>query len=173
MPAPDRKARPSSRASSLIGPRLHPLRLILMPAFCLDCGTYVERGNRCPDHAAAHARRVELRRADDEHRQSRRAIYRDARWKQARQVALANAAHRCERCGRPDSVGAPLSVHHAHGYVDPFNPDQLEVLCPSCHGREDGGRARATGRAVFRTAQQYPAASHFSARGVFSPEGSA
>ena len=109
-----------------------------MPAYCLDCGTYVETGNRCPQHATT----AEQRRQRDPHRASRRRIYRDARWAQARAVAIANADHRCEECGQPDDIGSPLTVHHAAGYSNPYDPDGLEVLCARCHGRRDGAKAR-------------------------------
>ena len=108
------------------------------PRYCLDCGAYTETGNRCPNHT----KQAEQRRANDPHRSTRRTIYRDTRWKHARDIAIANADHRCEECGQPDDIGSPLTVHHAAGYSNPYDPDGLEVLCARCHGRRDGAKAR-------------------------------
>lgn len=64
------------------------------------------------------------------------------RWRAVRGAAIVAAAGRCQDCGR---LGR-LEVHHRTSLDDggaPYDPRNLEVLCPTCHdlrhGHLDGG----------------------------------
>ena len=53
-------------------------------------------------------------------------------WAQARKQALESAGWRCSQCGR----AGRLEVHHVEALDDggdPYDPENLEVLCRSCH----------------------------------------
>ncbi len=54
------------------------------------------------------------------------------RW---RQVALAERPPICERCGRKPSNPKNLHIHHKDQNRDNNSPDNLEVLCSTCHNR--------------------------------------
>ncbi|MYA88737.1 MAG: HNH endonuclease [Boseongicola sp. SB0662_bin_57] len=55
------------------------------------------------------------------------------KWRRARRRAIRRAGNRCERCGAPP----PLQVHHKTPLSEgghPRDPENLQALCPSCHG---------------------------------------
>jgi len=56
----------------------------------------------------------------------------DARWKKFRLAALEAAGHVCQRCGKAHRL---LNV--AHLSHDPADRQQIAVLCPSCHSKND------------------------------------
>lgn len=59
---------------------------------------------------------------------------RSEHWRETRADALDRADHKCESCG--DSSG-PLQVHHlTYERVGEEKPDDLQVLCRSCHAAE-------------------------------------
>jgi hypothetical protein len=62
--------------------------------------------------------------------------------RELREAMLARAGHRCERCGVTDEElwreygNDRLHVHHRDRDVQHNEPDNLEVLCASCHRKE-------------------------------------
>ena len=64
---------------------------------------------------------------------SRHHIKLNARqWARAEKMAKDRTGWKCERCGKRGK----LEVHHTkrlHDGGDPYDPDNLEVLCRSCH----------------------------------------
>jgi 5-methylcytosine-specific restriction endonuclease McrA len=64
--------------------------------------------------------------------------YRGRRWEHTRRQALARANNRCQRCG----ARSTLVIHHRDEQgmegERAHDPDNLTVLCRSCHGREHG-----------------------------------
>lgn len=61
-----------------------------------------------------------------------RRVYRSHRWWQVKQVALAKAGHRCQKCGSAQS----LACHHIKPILkggDAFSLANIEVLCHECH----------------------------------------
>lgn len=87
---------------------------------CPHPATY--RG-RCPDHARTH------------NRDTRRAgapVYAGKRWQRTRDWQLYEHPL-CDICGR-----IATDVHHRQDLADggaPYNPDNLQSLCRSCHSR--------------------------------------
>ena len=58
--------------------------------------------------------------------------------------ALERAGYRCERCG----AGKPLEVHHlTYERLGEERPEDLLVVCPDCHEREDTARTQRTATA--------------------------
>ncbi len=71
-------------------------------------------------------------------------------WSPERYEAMRRAGHSCEKCGVKKSVAKgkeqKLEVHHKKGEIDwdkiikvireelLCDPDELEALCPECHG---------------------------------------
>ena len=74
-----------------------------------------------------------------------RAIYDSWRWRKLRAAKVAEVGA-CQRCG----LSVNLSVHHdlpiSSGY-DPYDPDNLVVLCRKCHNKTDARRRRGGGYA--------------------------
>lgn len=59
---------------------------------------------------------------------------RSEHWRETRADALKRADHECESCG---AFGSPLQVHHlTYERVGKERPDDLQVLCRSCHAAE-------------------------------------
>ncbi|MDE2661250.1 MAG: HNH endonuclease signature motif containing protein [Acidobacteriota bacterium] len=61
-----------------------------------------------------------------------RPIYRSKQWKLTRLFALEAARWRCQDCGK----AGVLEVHHVQPLADggdPFELDNLRVLCRPCH----------------------------------------
>ncbi|MFM9106305.1 MAG: HNH endonuclease [Chloroflexota bacterium] len=59
--------------------------------------------------------------------------YRSDPWRQRRRLKLAEAGHRCQRCG----AGSMLQVHHrTYRRAGRERRSDLVVLCCTCHGRE-------------------------------------
>jgi 5-methylcytosine-specific restriction endonuclease McrA len=54
-------------------------------------------------------------------------------WQSIREWALLRAGHKCEKCG----AEFPLQVHHkTYARLGKEGPDDLIVLCESCHEEE-------------------------------------
>lgn len=72
-------------------------------------------------------------------RASHRKYLRGRDWKEKRKLAMTRAAGRCQDCGRTGSLHAHHLTYKRHGNE---HPDDLRVLCASCHRRRhrDGGR---------------------------------
>ena len=54
------------------------------------------------------------------------------KWERVRRAILERDGYRCARCGR----AARLAVHHVRPLSeggDPYNPENLETVCPACH----------------------------------------
>ena len=80
-------------------------------------------GCKQPQRASGHCPRCR-------HRQ--RSIYSSNAWQIARRHVLERAKLRCERCG----TAGLLDTHHVVAINSggaPFDPDNLELLCRSCH----------------------------------------
>ena len=70
-----------------------------------------------------------------------KTIYNSRAWKLCRDEAIARAGCRCQRCGR--FYG--LQVHHKRELSqggEPFDLDNLRVLCFRCHVKEHHPRAK-------------------------------
>jgi 5-methylcytosine-specific restriction endonuclease McrA len=66
---------------------------------------------------------------------------RSPEWAARRELALATAGHRCQRCG---ALGG-LEVHHRHyDSLGAEREEDLEVLCKPCHESADRERAART-----------------------------
>lgn len=94
-----------------------PTRLCLEPG-CPNVATW--RG-RCPLHARERNR---------ETRSQNASLYNSKRWKLTRRRKLTDTPL-CERCGR-----VAAHVHHRIDLQqggDPWNQQNLEALCASCH----------------------------------------
>ena len=66
-----------------------------------------------------------------------KALYRTKEWKEFRLEAIEHAGDGCESCGRLQSNGAILQVHHIR-YIRGRNPweyglAEVTVLCKGCH----------------------------------------
>jgi 5-methylcytosine-specific restriction endonuclease McrA len=60
-----------------------------------------------------------------------------AAWRRVRRLALRRARWRCERCG----ARGQLDVHHrTYRRLGVERPEDVEVLCPSCHEQADTER---------------------------------
>ena len=71
-----------------------------------------------------------------------RALYKQAQWKRFSQKIIEENDHCCSRCGRKETEGAILQVHHKH-YEQNKKPweypvSACEVLCKACHAKEHG-----------------------------------
>jgi hypothetical protein len=68
-------------------------------------------------------------------------------WRELRAQMIMLAGYRCERCG--DS-GSGLELHHlTYERLGYEHPDDLEVLCPICHGVADQEREVETAERVW------------------------
>ena len=84
---------------------------------------------RCDLHARPYELRIQARaRANRWH-----LFYKSAPWRKLREVALADAGHACQRCGK----GGRLDVHHVRSLDErhdlALDLDNLAVLCRPCH----------------------------------------
>ena len=63
------------------------------------------------------------------------------RWRAKRAEALEDAEYTCEECGATEAEAGVLEVHH-HTYERLGNedPEDLSVLCPTCHKAADAAR---------------------------------
>ncbi len=82
-----------------------------------------------------------------------RRLYGTKRWKDTRSRTLIRIGRICERCGGNRS----LDVHHIVALKDggaPYDPNNLEVLCRSCHRAADNDSRQlfAAGPSTFRPA---------------------
>lgn len=70
------------------------------------------------------------------------ALLRRREWKEKRAEVIAKSGNACEKCG---STGR-LQVHHPTYDKSrmPWEYDDLQALCPSCHRRADWSRATRT-----------------------------
>ena len=71
-----------------------------------------------------------------------RALYKQTRWKRFSQTIIEENDHCCSRCGRKETEGATLQVHHKY-YEQNKKPweypiSACEVLCKACHAKEHG-----------------------------------
>ncbi|MYD85872.1 MAG: HNH endonuclease [Acidobacteria bacterium] len=74
-----------------------------------------------------------------------RKIYRSRRWAATRREAIRRARYQCERCGSIGIRGGRLEVHHKVALSDggdPFDLDNLRVLCRTCHFASHGQTER-------------------------------
>lgn len=70
-----------------------------------------------------------------------RPIYRSPRWRAVRTFVLDRSGWRCEGCGR----AGILEVHHRRPLAEggePFEPENLQVLCRPCHFEATGAAMR-------------------------------
>lgn len=70
------------------------------------------------------------------------APYKQTRWKRFCQTIIEEYDHCCGRCGRKETEGATLQVHHKY-YEQNKKPweypvSACEVLCKACHAKEHG-----------------------------------
>lgn len=83
-----------------------------------------------------------LGRAYDRHvvksvRNARRRRYKTPRWRALRARLLEAAGYRCQKCGK----AGRLEVDHKKPWrdnpdIDFYDPDNLQVLCVSCHAQK-------------------------------------
>ena len=60
-------------------------------------------------------------------------------WRERRKLALVEAHHCCQDCGRGPDENGPLEVHHlTYARLFQERPEDLRVLCRDCHGRRHG-----------------------------------
>ena len=82
-------------------------------------------------------------------------------WQAIRREALKGAGFRCERCWITKHEAGWLEVNHKH-YQRPFGterwPDDLEVLCATCHREADHERRERNVRRQHIPAWQLMAA---------------
>ena len=97
---------------------------------CLECGRIIPMGPaaRCPEHEQVYQRG----------RSKRRTGYSTKAWRALRAIVVARGL--CEDCGKPEAN----EVHHrfpvAAGHPLLCPPEQLLLLCHSCHFTRDAGR---------------------------------
>lgn len=69
-----------------------------------------------------------------------------------KRYCLERAGGKCERCGwhevNPFTGRIPIQTHHKDGDSENNKPDNIEILCPSCHALTEtfGSRNRGRGR---------------------------
>jgi 5-methylcytosine-specific restriction endonuclease McrA len=99
---------------------------------CIDCGTLVEKGNRCP----LHQRQFRSGRAARGLTGQRGSTH---RWRKIRRRVLERDGFRCVECDAP----YPLEVDHIDG--DPTNDKltNLQTLCTDCHRRKHASSRKA------------------------------
>lgn len=61
-----------------------------------------------------------------------------AGWRAVRKEAKERTGYTCERCGKRPEKARALDVHHKDGNRQNNTPDNLIVLCRSCHNKEHG-----------------------------------
>jgi hypothetical protein len=73
-----------------------------------------------------------------EDRQERYQVYLDSLvWQEKRQMVLARAEYKCERCGQRSEKDTPLEVHHVvYGERGEEDGADLEALCADCHAAQ-------------------------------------
>ncbi len=60
-------------------------------------------------------------------------------WHERRALALEQAKHRCQDCGRGPGEAGPLEIHHlTYAHLFQERPEELRVLCRACHGKRHG-----------------------------------
>jgi len=89
--------------------------------------------------------RVRLPHLPQTWRQRYNAYMRSDEWRQVRQAALARAQQQCQECGERNR----LEVHHlTYERLGRERPNDLRVLCDSCHEEADKTRAAKNRKAV-------------------------
>ena len=66
-----------------------------------------------------------------------KAFYRSKRWQALRQFCLERAGFRCESCGRPGRLDCHHLLPIRKAFEQAFDPENIEILCRSCHCRSD------------------------------------
>ncbi|MBP5663940.1 MAG: hypothetical protein J6X16_06690 [Bacteroidales bacterium] len=70
------------------------------------------------------------------------ASYKQTRWKRFSQTIIDENNYCCSRCGRKETEGATLQVHHKYYEQNKspweYPPKAFEVLCKACHAKEHG-----------------------------------
>ncbi len=67
-------------------------------------------------------------------------------WQEMRETALIQAGRKCERCGAIES----LQVHHlTYEHLGDELPEELLVVCPPCHEKEDRLREERTQETLY------------------------
>lgn len=54
-------------------------------------------------------------------------------WREISRATRRAAGGRCERCGAPEKAGHSLHVHHFNANKSDCTPENLAVLCLTCH----------------------------------------
>ena len=66
-------------------------------------------------------------------------FYHSTQWKKLRRYIVLSRRGICERCGKPGSEvhhKIPLTINNVIDSNISLNPDNLELLCKSCHDME-------------------------------------
>ena len=108
---------------------------------CNGCGTLHQgTGPRCIECHVPKRATAKQRASIGYH------VYRSTAWRHARTQALERDGYLCRRC----KAAEDLTVHHIVEIspgMDPYEVENLEVLCRSCHAREHNSR-RAHARSL-------------------------
>lgn len=106
----------------------------------------------CPRHGRYQGRCRPCYTADNQRRAAKQRAQgcTTAHWQRLKAEAKALAGYRCQDCDKPEErrPGGWLSVHlppeFGGNHRLASSPDQLAVLCLSCHGSLDAPRARSS-----------------------------
>ncbi len=102
---------------------------------CPQCGQQALKGQR---HCLTHT----LLKQNQQRAKDRERGYSTQHWQTLRRQALDAAHGQCQRCGLYSLTGMTVHINPALGGNHHIATIQdCKVLCQSCHGTVDGGRA--------------------------------